>query len=89
MERRSDRHTYTKPIGLDTMSLLIRLPFFGETGPEDGELAIGGAALPRRELLGPGKSSYRGPATGSGAGSALAPHKNREGDGVGISASRS
>ena len=56
MERRSDRHTYTKPIGLDTMSLLIRFPFFGETGPEDGELAIGGETLPRRELLGPGKS---------------------------------
>ncbi len=76
-------------MGLETMSLLIRLAFFGETGPEDGELTIGGGALPGRELLEPGKSSYRGPATASGAGSALAPHKNREGEGVGISANRS
>jgi hypothetical protein len=45
--------------------------------------------LPRRELLCPGKSSYHGPATASRAGSALSPHKNREGEGVGISASRS
>ena len=76
-------------MGLETMSLQIRLAFFGETGPEDGKLTVGGATLLRRELLGPGKSSYRGPATASGAGSALAPQKNRDGEGVGISASRS
>ena len=77
-----------KSMGLDTMSLLIRLPFFGETGSEDGELTIGGAILPRRESLYTGKSSYRGPATASGAGSAPA-RKNRDGEGVGINASRS
>lgn len=29
--------TYTKPVGLDTMSLLIRRPFFPETGDRGGE----------------------------------------------------
>jgi hypothetical protein len=34
------------------MSLLIRLPFFGETGPEDGKLAAaGGATLPMEGAL--------------------------------------
>ena len=32
MERRSAWHTYTKPMGLETMSLLICLPFFGGIG---------------------------------------------------------
>jgi hypothetical protein len=70
------------------MSLLIRLPFFGETGLEDGEWQLA-EQYHREGNYCPGKSWYRGPATASGAGSALAPHKNREGEGVGICASRS
>jgi hypothetical protein len=71
------------------MSLLIRLAFFDDTGPGDGKLTAGGENLTEVVLLDPGKSSYRGPATASGGGSAFAPQRNREGDGVGISASRS
>jgi hypothetical protein len=71
------------------MSLLIRLPFFGDTGPEDGKLTDGEAKLMGGTRLESGKSSYLGPATTSGEGSAVAPQRNREGDGVGISASKS
>ena len=71
------------------VSLLIRLAFFDDTGPGDGILTAGGANLTAVALLDSGKSSYRGPATASGGGSALSPQRNREGDGVGISASKS
>jgi hypothetical protein len=76
-------------MGLETMSLLIRLPFFGNTGPEDGKLTDGGVDLMGGTGLESGKSSYLGPATASGVGSAFAPQRNREGNGVGISVSKS
>ena len=71
------------------MYFLIRLAFFDGTGPGDGRLTVGGVWLTERALLDSTISSYRGPATTSGGGSALAPRRNREGDGVGISASKS
>jgi hypothetical protein len=71
------------------MSLLIRLAFFDDTGLGDGRLTTGGAKLTEGALLDSGKSSYRGPAIASGGGSAPVPQRIREGDGVGISASKS
>ena len=53
--------THTKPIGLETMSLLILLAFFGSAGLVGGVATdaggLGGGSL--RE----GRSSYLGPAT--------------------------
>ncbi len=56
---------YRKPVGLETMSLLIRLAFFDNTGRGDVKLTAGGAKLTEGALLDSGKSSYRGPATTS------------------------
>jgi len=82
--------TYIKPVGLETMSLLMRLAFFDDTGPGDGKLtAAGGEKLTDGALFDSGKSSYRGPATTSGGRSAPAPQRIREEDRVGISASKS
>ncbi len=50
------------------MSLLIRLAFFDDTGPGDGELTAGGENLTEGALLYSGKSSYRGLATSGGCG---------------------
>src|SRR6266576_151506 len=85
----SDRkRTYMKPIGLETVSLLMRLAFFDDTRPGDGKLLVGQIRR-KGALLDSGKSSYRGPATTSGGGSTPAPQRIREGDGVRISTSKS
>jgi hypothetical protein len=56
--------------------------FFGDTGPEDGKLTDGGVDLMGGTGLESGKSSYLGPATASGVGSAFALRRNREGGGA-------
>ena len=75
--------TYTKPVGFETISLLMRLPFLKGGGGDEGAWSGG-------DFGGEGISSYRGPAMGSGSWGARAGQKNREGDGVeGMSANRS
>jgi len=58
-----------------------------------GQGVVNGAKLTEGALLDSGKSSYRGPASTPGGGSAPAPQRIREGDGqgdgVGISAGKS
>ena len=71
--------THTKPVGPDTMSLLILLPFFGET-------MAGGCAIWTKLALDGGRSSYRGPATNAGC---WFPHRRHEGEDVGIIERRS
>ena len=73
------------------MSLLIRFPFFGDTGLEGGKLTAGRIGLPPGASLVPlaGKSSYFGQTTTSRAGSALIPQRNQDGVGVRIRANRS
>ena len=72
--------THTKSVGLDTMSLLILLPFFGET-------MVGGCAFWTKLVLDGGRSSYRGPATT--AGGCWFSHRRCEGEGVKIMERRS
>jgi hypothetical protein len=62
-------------VGLETMSLLIRLAFFVTRG--DGKPTVGGANLTEGALIDSSKSSYRGPATTSGGGSTPAPPRAR------------
>lgn len=79
--------TYTKPVGLETMSLLILLVFrfLGEAGGLKGGEDAGGDT----GWAGDGISSYRGPAMGSGVGE-VPRQKRRDGDGVlGMRASKS
>jgi hypothetical protein len=86
-----NQFTHMKPVGFETISLLIRLPFLAGVG-KGNALEGGGAGLFEITGLGPGVvSSYRGPArrgSGSWVGGGPQPSK-REGDGVGIIAKRS
>ena len=65
--------TYTKPVGLETMSLLTLRPFFGS------------ARVPVLPVM----SSYRGPATTFSGGAGGAFQSKRDGEGVGIIDKRS
>ena len=74
---------YTKFIGLETISLLKRLPLFGEAF---GEAGVAGVLCPLDV-----RSSYLGPATVRSSSKFFAePHKNRDADwGEGIKANKS
>ena len=51
---------YRKPVGLETIPLLLCLAFFNNTRPGDVKLIAGGKILTEGALLDSDKSSYRG-----------------------------
>ena len=68
------------------MSLLIRLPFLAKQGQKVGK---GGTLLRKLVCADVSQTLRRRLAIASGAGTVLAPHNDKEGEGVEIGASRS